>query len=56
MHFTKILVKTYSNFHNFHNFNKKIKYYVDLIPSIIDVYNKELFCIVDNIQSVELDF
>jgi len=32
------------------------KYYVDLIPSIIDVYNKELFCIIDNIQSIELDF
>ena len=32
------------------------KYYIDLIPSIIDVYNKELFCIVDELQSVELDF
>jgi len=32
------------------------KYYVDLIPSIIDVYNRKLFCIVDEIQSVELDF
>ena len=32
------------------------KYYVDLIPSIIDVYNKSLFCIVDNIQSIDLDF
>ncbi len=34
----------------------KNKYFVDLIPSIIDVYNKELFCIIDNIQSIELDF
>ena len=32
------------------------KYFVDLIPSIIDIYNRELFCIVDNIQSIELDF
>jgi hypothetical protein len=32
------------------------KYFVDLIPSIIDVYNRKLFFIVDEIQSVELDF
>jgi len=32
------------------------KYYVDLIPSIIDVYNRQLFCIVDEIQTVEIDF
>ena len=40
----------------FTTLTKLNKYYVDLIPSIIDVYNKELFCIVDNIQSIELDF
>ena len=32
------------------------KYYIDLIPSIIDVYNRQLFCIVDEIQTIELDF
>jgi hypothetical protein len=32
------------------------KYYVDLIPSIINVYNRKLFFIVDEIQTVELDF
>jgi len=30
------------------------KYYIDLIPSIIDVYNRELFCLID--ESIELDF
>ena len=54
MHISYILIILWSNFHNFNKI--KNKYYVDLIPSIIDVYNKELFCIVDNIQSVELDF
>ena len=31
-------------------------YYVDLIPSIIDIYNRKLFCIIDEIETVELDF
>ena len=53
MHISYILVILYSNFHNF---NKKNKYYIDLIPSIIDVYNRQLFCIVDEIQTIELDF
>ena len=30
------------------------KYYIDLIPSIINIYNRELFCLIDD--SIELDF
>jgi hypothetical protein len=41
--------------------NKKINkrensYYIDLNSSIIEIYNKEIFDIVDEIESVEIDF
>jgi hypothetical protein len=35
---------------------KNNKYCIDLIPSIIDMYNKKLFYMIDEIENYEIEF